>query len=83
MNEMKLTISCITEKDGMKKAHVRFDDGTRFAEGTIPDCVITNQKGFSEEEVIQLEDYLRANLTSLKKQAARIDPIANMLGLER
>ncbi|MBQ0028256.1 MAG: hypothetical protein KBS96_06605 [Lachnospiraceae bacterium] len=80
---MNLTISCVTVKDGVKKAHIRFEEGNCFAEGTIPDCIISKQSGFSDEEVIQLEDYLRANLTDLKRQAARIDPIANMLGLER
>lgn len=80
---MNLTISCITVKDGVKKAHIRFEEGAQYAEGTIPDCVITKQSGFTDDEVIQLEDYLRANLTSLKKQAAKIDPIANFLDLKR
>jgi len=75
MEELNLRISGVTEKDGKKQAHVCFRGKDRYAEGTIPDCVLTKSEGFSEEEKVQLEDYLRANLTELKKTAARINPL--------
>ena len=77
---MNMLISGVTTtKDGKNQAHVRFDEGERFAEGIIPECRITKQNGFSNDEIRQLENYLRANLTSLKKEAAKINPIKAMM----
>lgn len=77
---MNMLISGVTTtKEGKKQAYVRFDEGICFAEGIIPDCKITKQKGFTEDEISQLEDYLKANLTSLKKEAAKINPIKAMM----
>lgn len=79
MNELNMILSGITEKDGKKRACVRFEDGKRYAEGYIPDCKINSQAGFSAEEIKMLEDYLTNNLADLKKQAASIDPILSIL----
>ncbi len=77
---MNMLISGVTtNKEGNKQAYVRFDEGSCYAEGVIPECRITKQSGFSEDEIRQLEDYLRANLTSLKKEAAKINPIKAMM----
>lgn len=77
---MNMLISGVTtDKEGKNQAHVRFEEGDCFAEGVIPECKVTKQKGFSEDEIRQLEDYLRANLTSLKKEAAKINPLTAMM----
>ena len=75
MEALDLQISGVTEKDGKKQAHVCFRGRDCYAEGTIPDCVLTKSEGFTEEEKEQLTEYLRANLTELKKTAARINPL--------
>ncbi len=80
MDEMKLDISGVVEKDGKKIAHVRFNRGKDFAEGYIPDCVFTQVEGFTDDEVSQLIDYLKANLTDLKKRAAHINPLTGLMG---
>lgn len=74
-----MILSGITEKDGQKRACVRFEDGKRYAEGFIPDCKILSQSGFSPEEIQMLETYLKDNLADLKKQAAAIDPILSLI----
>lgn len=76
---MQLLISGVSTKEDKMIAHILFKDGKNYAEGTIPDCRITKQEGFTDDEVSQLEDYLRANLTSLKKEAAKINPIKAMM----
>lgn len=76
---MQMLISGVSTKDDKMFACIRFEEGDMWAEGTIPDCVITKQKGFDQEQVQQLEDYLRANLTSLKKEAAKINPIKALM----
>ena len=62
-------------KDGEKYAFVQFSDGERLAEGKIPDCKILSSKGFTEEEVADLEKYMQGNLAQLKKMAAGVRPI--------
>ncbi|MCH5250153.1 MAG: hypothetical protein J1E98_09475 [Lachnospiraceae bacterium] len=78
-NELNMSVSPICVKDGKKYAFVSFTDGTRTAEGKIPDCIITNNAGFSKDEVQQLEDYMRQELPQLKKMAAGIDVMKTFL----
>ncbi len=79
MDELTMSISGICRKDGKKLAYVTFTDGKRKAEGSIPDCRIIKQTGFSEEEAGQLELYMKLNLDELKKQAAAISPLRAMM----
>lgn len=80
MDEVTLNLSGVVEKDGQKIAYVRFSRGDDFAEGYIPDCIITKVQGFTDDEVSMLTDYLRANLTGLKKRAAGINPLTAIMG---
>jgi len=80
--ELTMTVSPVCLVDGQKKAFVNFTDGKRNAEGEIPGCMINKSEGFTEEEKSQLEDYMRANLTMLKKMAANIDVLAAMMKSE-
>lgn len=76
---MNMIISGVSEKNGKKIAYVRFEDGTRFAEGIIPECVLTKNQGFNEEEVTQLEKYLKDNLATIKREAANVNPIKALM----
>ena len=80
MDEVRLDISGVVEMDGKTIAHICFTRGKDIAEGYIPDCVLTRVEGFTEEEASQLVDYLRANLTDLKKRAAGINPLNAFMG---
>ena len=80
MDEVRLEISGVVEKDNKRIAHIRFTRGSDYAEGYIPDCVITKAQGFSDEEKEQLEDYLKNNLTQLKKKAALLNPLNGFMG---
>lgn len=72
---MKMTVSPVcTDKSGKKKfAYVTFTDGKKYAEGRIPDCEITKNQGFTEEETAGLHFYMKTNLSQLKKIAAQIN----------
>ena len=72
-DSLKMSVSPICVKDGKKIAYVEFSDGNRRAEGIIPDCVITSNKGFFDEEIDQLEQYMKNNLAMLKKMASGIN----------
>ena len=80
MDEVTLNLSGVVEKDGKKIAYVRFSRGDDFAEGYIPDCIFTKVQGFTDDEVSMLTDYLKANLTELKKRAAGINPLTAIMG---
>ena len=71
-NELKMSVSPICVKDKEKYAFVSFTDGKRIAEGKIPECKVITSNGFTQTEVEQLEDYMRRELTQLKKMAAGI-----------
>lgn len=70
--ELTLSVSGICKgKDNKKSAYVSFEDSERFAEGKIPNCVIINNKGFTEAEAAILEKYMRDHLPELKDMAAK------------
>lgn len=72
-NELKMSVSPICVKDGKRYAFVSFSDGARMAEGKIPDCEIVFSKGFSEDEVVGLETYMKNELPKLKQMAAGLN----------
>lgn len=78
-DELKMSVSPICTKGGKKYAFVSFTDGTRTAEGKIPDCTIVSNNGFREEETRQLESYMKRELQQLKKMAAGINVMNNFL----
>ena len=72
---LNMQVSMAFKKDGRKVVYVTFSDEARFAEGEIPGCKITTNRGFTIEEVADLERYLKDNMDELNKTAAGIDPI--------
>lgn len=73
--ELKMTISGIVPKDGRKSIYVVFEDGKRRAEGYVPDCVITQNEGFEEDEIKMLELYMKQNQDMIREHAKLINPI--------
>lgn len=78
-NELKMTVSGIVPKDGRQNIYVVFEDGNRRAEGCVPDCVITEQNGFEEEEVKMLELYMKQQQDVIRELAKEINPIKAMI----
>ena len=70
--EINMSVSSVCEKEGKKYAFVTFSDGTRMAEGRIPDCVIISNSGFTKDEVKMLELYMKNDLSHLKRMAAGV-----------
>lgn len=75
-NEIEISVSPVCSKEGKNYAFVMFKEGEKSAEGKIPECMMIRNDGFDEAEVNQFIDYMRANLTSLKKMAASINPLS-------
>lgn len=76
---MNMIISGVVDKDGEKMAYVNFEDGGKIAEGQIPKCVITKNTGFTDEEVGMLTEYMKENLATLKREAAKINPLRALM----
>lgn len=76
---MQMNISGISTKDGKKVAYVLFEDDDRSAEAIVPECRVIACNGFSAEQVIQLEQYLRDNLDEIKKVAAGVNPVSALM----
>lgn len=77
--ECKMTVSGIVPKDGRKSVYVVFEDGKRKAEGYVPDCIITENEGFAEDEVKMLELYMKQNQDMIREQAKQINPIKALM----
>lgn len=85
MDEVKMLISCVVEKEGRKIVRLSFLRGMEcsssmdYAEGILPDGIIVKSEGFSESEVRKLEAYMRANRQDILKQAREINPLRNWI----
>ena len=78
--ELKMSVSPICRKDGKQLAYVSFTDEVRLAEGQIPECIITKNKGFTQDELEQLQAYMRQELDTLKKMAASVNVMGVFMG---
>ena len=76
---LKMTVSGIVPKDGRKSIYVVFEDGERKAEGYVPDCIITQNDGFEEDEVKMLELYMKQNQDQIREIAKMINPIKALM----
>ena len=72
--EMNMTVSEIFRTDkGDKYVFVKFEDGKKFAEGKVPDCKITKQEGFTDAEVILLEQYMKNEQATIFDVARKVN----------
>lgn len=76
--EMKMTYTSVVTKDNEPMISLKFERGNDSCEGSVPDCVITKNDGFSDEEVEGLEYYLRVNKKDIIEQAKSISGLLNI-----
>lgn len=74
-NELQMTVSGVVAKEGRPTIYVEFSDSNRLAEGSVPDCKITSNNGFSEEEVAMLEQYMKHQQDEIRAMAKHITPM--------
>ena len=77
--ELRMTVSGIVPKDGRKSIYVVFEDGKRKAEGYVPDCVITKNEGFEEDEIKMLELYMKQQQDTIRTLAKDVNPIKALM----
>lgn len=65
---------CISQETGVRvyfSFELPIKTGFKIAEGFLPDCVFTKVLGFSEDELFELEAYVKANALLLWELAQR------------
>lgn len=85
MDEVKMLISCVVEKEGRKIVRLSFlrekekGHSLDYAEGMLPEGIVTRSEGFTEAEVRKLENYMRANRQDILRMAKEINPLRNWM----
>ena len=79
MEELGKAEGAFSEKEGFAGGRDQNADIKDYADGLLPEGVIEQAQGFSEEEVRKLENYLRFNRKEILKQAKEINPLRNWL----
>lgn len=78
--KLKCIYSSVLSKNGKPFVSVLFERGQDKAEGTVPDCVILRNEGFTEEEVQYLEDYLEEHRKEIIEGAKKISSFKHWFG---
>lgn len=81
MDSVNMLVSGIIHKEDRRYVRVSFVRGKDIAEGIVPDGIIDQAEGFSDEEVFKLERYLRENRGEIMEQGRKVNPLKNWLGL--
>lgn len=79
--KVNLVYSSVVAKDGKPHVFVSFEQDGKCAEGSIPECQITKNKGFAPDEISQLEQYLSDNKKKIIEDAKKITGINHWFGL--
>lgn len=77
--EMKMTYTSVVTKNNKPMISIKFERGKDMCEGSVPDCVISKNNGFTSEEIEGLEYYLRANKKEIIEHAKSISGLLNIL----
>ena len=81
--EVTLIYSGVVRKQNQSLVSVRFErkgkSGVDYAEGQVPECRIEKQHGFTEDEVAQMEEYLREEKYNIIQEARKLNNIKNLL----
>ena len=83
MNEnINMIVSPVCSKNGEKFAYVSFTDGKCTADGRIPECKITSNKGFEQKDIEVLELYMKSNLAKTRERKLKALEAAEELKCE-
>ncbi len=79
-DEVRMSFSGIVGGENNRHVEVSFTCGEKYAEGKIPPCTIEKNRGFTDQEVESLEDYLFRNKDDIYRRAKKINPLRAFLG---
>ena len=79
-SEIKMSVSSMTRSDDKKGVYVLFSDGDKSTEFVVPGCKVINNKGFDEEELKQLRDYVDNEQDYIFSLAKTVNPMKAFMG---
>lgn len=78
-DNVTMTYSSLLQKNGKKAICVCFErisqNGKDYAEALLPSCEFINQKGFTKDELTQLELYLKLNKDDILEKSKEISKL--------
>lgn len=77
---MNMLVSGLVGAGDNKRICVYFSDKDKYAEGSIPDCKITKSRGFDQNEIKDIEEYLRDNRDTIIEEAKKVKPLRGFMG---
>ena len=79
-NEIKMSVSSMTRTRDSKAVYVMFSDNDKIAEFTLPGLNVISNKGFSDEEINQLKDYMTNEQDAIYALAKQVNPMKAFMG---
>lgn len=79
-NEVKMSVSSMTRNDDKKGVYVLFTDKDRAVEFIVPGCKVISNKGFNEDEIKQLRDYVDNEQDYIYSLAKTVNPMKAFVG---
>ena len=79
-NEIKMSVSSMTRTKDSKAVYVMFSDNDKIAEFTLPGLNVISNKGFSDEEINQLKDYMTNEQDAIYALAKQVNPMKAFMG---
>lgn len=80
-SEIRMSVSTMTRTKDTKAVYVLFEDGEKNAEFALPEGKLVSNKGFSNEEIAQLKDYVTNESDSIFDIAKTINPMKSFLNI--
>ena len=78
--DIKMSVSSMTRNKDKKAIYVFFQDGDKTAEYTLPGCELVKNKGFSDDDIRQLKDYINNEQDTIFAMAKQVNPLKAMMG---
>ena len=78
--EIEMSVSSMTRSGDKKAVYVLFQDGDKSAEYSLPGCGLIRNKGFSEDELKSLKEYMDNEQDSIYAMAKGVNPIKALMG---
>ena len=79
-SKIQMSVSLMTRTKESKAVYVLFTDGDKNAEFSLPNCTLLNNRGFSDEEIGQLEEYVKNEQDTIFELAKTVNPMKAFLG---
>ncbi len=77
--DITMSVSAMTRGKDSKAVYVFFQDGTRSAELSLPECIVVKNDGFDEEEIQKLRDYVDGQRETIYDMAKQVNPVKALM----